>query len=135
MPGELILKPLREADRGRGSESANGSISNLFAITTYPSQPSIKVAICTKNGTVLHVRTDISLDVVFFRTESGNEPVREWLRGLSKAEKRVIGNDIKTVQYGWPMGMPVVRKLEAGLWEVRSRLDQRISRILFTVTR
>jgi len=79
------------------------------------------------------VRTDTKLDVVFFRTESGNEPVREWLRGLSKAEKRVIGSDIKTVQYGWPIGMPVVRKLEAGLWEVRSRLDQRISRILFTV--
>ncbi|MDH3935184.1 MAG: type II toxin-antitoxin system RelE/ParE family toxin [Gammaproteobacteria bacterium] len=79
------------------------------------------------------MRTDISLEVVFFRTESGNEPVREWLRGLSKAEKRVIGSDIKTVQYGWPIGMPVVRKLEAGLWEVRSRLDQRISRILFTV--
>ena len=52
---------------------------------------------------------------------------------MSKAEKRVIGSDIKTVQYGWPIGMPVVRKLEAGLWEVRSRLDQRISRILFTV--
>ena len=71
--------------------------------------------------------------MVFYRTVSGNEPVREWLRGLSKADKRVIGNDIKTVQYGWPIGMPVVRKLDAGLWEVRSRLDQRISRILFTV--
>jgi phage-related protein len=92
-----------------------------------------KLVICTNNGTVLRVRTDKSLDVVFFRTESGNEPVREWLRGLDKADKRVIGNDIKTVQYGWPIGMPVVRKLEAGLWEVRSRLDQRISRILFTV--
>jgi phage-related protein len=102
-------------------------------IATYPWQPSAKVEKCTNYGTVIRVRTDITLDVVFFRTESGNEPVREWLRGLSKAEKRVIGSDIKTVQYGWPIGMPVVRKLEAGLWEVRSRLDQRISRILFTV--
>jgi len=79
------------------------------------------------------VRTDITLDVVFFRTESGNEPVREWLRKLSKVDKRTIGSDIKTVQYGWPIGMPVVRKLDAGLWKVRSWLDQRISRILFTV--
>ena len=79
------------------------------------------------------MRTDTTLEVVFFRTESGNEPVREWLRGLRKTDKRVIGGDIKTVQYGWPIGMPVVRKLDAGLWEVRSRLDQRISRILFTV--
>ena len=52
---------------------------------------------------------------------------------MSKADKRTIGSDIKTVQYGWPIGMPVVRKLDTGLWEVRSRLDQRISRILFTV--
>jgi len=36
----------------------------------------------------------------FFRTESGNEPVREWLRGLRKTDKRVIGSDIKMVQYG-----------------------------------
>lgn len=52
---------------------------------------------------------------------------------MSKADKRTIGSDIKTVQYGWPIGMPVVRKLDTGLWEIRSRLDLRISRILFTV--
>ena len=75
----------------------------------------------------------MSLEVVFYQTGSGNEPVREWLRRLSKADKRTIGSDIKTVQYGWPIGMPVVRKLDTGLWEIRSRLDQRISRILFTV--
>jgi len=75
----------------------------------------------------------MSLEVAFYQTRSGNEPVREWLRGLSKSDKRTIGSDIKTVQYGWPIGMPVVRKLDTGLWEVRSRLDQRISRILFTV--
>ncbi|MDT8388724.1 MAG: type II toxin-antitoxin system RelE/ParE family toxin [Thiogranum sp.] len=64
---------------------------------------------------------------------SGNEPVREWLKGLSKLDKRAIGGDIKTVQYGWPLGMPVVRKMDHGLWEIRSRLDKRIARILFTV--
>ena len=72
-------------------------------------------------------------EVLFYRTESGREPVREWLKNLSRQEKRVIGGDIKTVQYGWPLGMPVVRKLEPGLWEIRSRLDRRIARILFTV--
>ena len=54
----------------------------------------------TKNGTLSCMQTDISLDVVFYQTGSGNEPVREWLRGLSKADKRAIGSDIKTVQYG-----------------------------------
>lgn len=29
--------------------------------------------------------------------------------------------------------MPVVRKMEPGLWEVRCRLDRRIARILFTL--
>lgn len=73
------------------------------------------------------------LEVFFYRTESGTEPVREWLRGLAKPDKRAIGADIKTVQYGWPIGMPVVRKMVPGLWEVRCRLDKRIARILFTV--
>jgi phage-related protein len=71
--------------------------------------------------------------VVFYLTESGKESVRAWLQELSKQDKRIIGGDIKTVQYGWPIGMPVVRKMEPGLWEVRCRLDQRIARILFTV--
>jgi phage-related protein len=76
---------------------------------------------------------EIRLKVVFFRTERGNEPVREWLKSLPLEEKRIIGEDIKTVQFGWPLGMPVVRKMEPGLWEVRSRLPGRIARVLFTV--
>ncbi len=75
----------------------------------------------------------MSLEVFFYRTESGNEPLREWLKGLSKLDKKAIGGDIKTVQYGWPLGMPLVRKLDSGLWEVRCRLGSRIARILFTV--
>jgi phage-related protein len=73
------------------------------------------------------------LDIAFFRAESGSEPVRDWLRTLPKADKRAVGADLKTVQLGWPIGMPVVRKLAPNLWEVRSPLDQRIARILFTV--
>lgn len=64
--------------------------------------------------------TEQPLRVVFYRTASGNEPVREWLRGLSRAEKKIIGEDIKIIQFGWPLGMPLVRKLDTGLWEVRS---------------
>jgi phage-related protein len=76
---------------------------------------------------------EIRLKVVFYRSERGNELVREWLKSLSLDEKRIIGEDIKTVQFGWPLGMPVVRKMEPGLWEVRSRLPGRIARVLFTV--
>src|SRR6266496_460265 len=72
------------------------------------------------------------LSVAFFRTGSGNEPVREWVKSLPREERRIIGEDIKTVQFGWPLGMPLVRKLDNGLWEVRSRLPDRIARVIFT---
>ena len=73
---------------------------------------------------------------IFFRTEAGNEPVREWLRALSSADRRSIGEDIRTVEYGWPLGMPACRPLGEGLHEVRTSLEgNRIARILFYVDR
>lgn len=72
--------------------------------------------------------------VVFFRTDSGREPVREFLQALSRDERKTIGVDIKEVQIGWPLGMPLVRKMAPGLWEIRSSLAGRIARILFTVS-
>ena len=72
--------------------------------------------------------------VLFYRTESGNEPVRKWLQALEKEDKQVIGIDIKTVEYGWPIGMPVSRSLGNGLYEVRSNIsDKRISRVIFII--
>jgi phage-related protein len=76
---------------------------------------------------------DLRLRVVFFRTRRGSEPVREWLQSLPMQEKRILGEDLKTVQFGWPLGMPLVRKLEAGLWELRSTLPSGIARVIFTV--
>lgn len=74
------------------------------------------------------------LAVRFYRTNAGREPVREWLiEQVSPAARRAIGADIKTVQLGWPIGMPVVRKMGAGLWEVRSSIPEGIARVLFTV--
>jgi phage-related protein len=49
-------------------------------------------------------------------------------------DRKTIGEDIKTVQLGWPLGMPLVRHLGGGLWEVRSRLDNRIARVLFVLS-
>ncbi len=42
------------------------------------------------------------LDVRFFLTDAGTEPVREWLKDLPAIERKSIGEDIKTVQFGWP---------------------------------
>jgi phage-related protein len=73
------------------------------------------------------------LRVVFYRTEAGTEPVREWLKGLTREDRRAVGQDVKTAQYGWPLGMPLIRKMEPDLWEVRSHLAQGIARVMFTV--
>ncbi|MBF0388075.1 MAG: type II toxin-antitoxin system RelE/ParE family toxin [Candidatus Omnitrophica bacterium] len=73
------------------------------------------------------------MQVAFYVSQSGREPVRDWLISLSKAEKKLIGEDIKTVQFGWPIGMPVVEKLDRDLWEVRTTLRDKIARVLFTV--
>lgn len=71
------------------------------------------------------------IPVCFYREESGREPVRVWLRELSDEDRKIIGRDIKIVQLDWPIGSPLVKSLGNGLWEIRSRLDNRIVRILF----
>ena len=59
--------------------------------------------------------------------------MRDWLKDLPADERRTIGEDIKTVQYRWPLGMPLVKSLGDGFWEVRSTLPTRIARTLFIV--
>ena len=74
------------------------------------------------------------LIVLFFKTDSGTEPVHDWLRSFSAIDRQIIGADIRTVQVGWPLGMPLVRKIEADLWEVRISLASGIARLFFTVS-
>ena len=72
------------------------------------------------------------IDLVFYRTEAGNEPVRNWLLGLDRASRHEIGLDLMRVQFAWPAGMPLVRPLGDGLFEVRTNLpDTTIARVLF----
>ncbi|MDR2712492.1 MAG: type II toxin-antitoxin system RelE/ParE family toxin, partial [Clostridiales bacterium] len=74
------------------------------------------------------------LPAFFYRLDSGREPVREFLLDLGKTDSTIIGNDIKTVERGWPVGMPVCKPLVSGLWQVRSNLsDNRIARIIFCI--
>src|SRR3984957_7540654 len=60
--------------------------------------------------------------VRFYSTGTGKEPVREWLRCLAEDDRHAVGLDLMRVQFGWPIGMPLVRSLKDGLWEVRSSL-------------
>ena len=74
-----------------------------------------------------------NLNAAFFKTDNGNEPVRDWLLTLTKGERKIIGDDVLKVQYCWPIGMPLVGNLGSGLWEVRSRLGDRVARVIFLV--
>ncbi len=71
------------------------------------------------------------VSVVFFKETTGSEPVRKWLKSLSKENRKIIGNDIKTVETGWPLGMPLVKYLGGQLWEVRSTFKNGIARVIF----
>lgn len=71
---------------------------------------------------------------VFYRTKQGSEPVREFILGLPREDRRIVGSDIATVEYGWPVGKPTCAPLGLGLWEVRSSLTtKRIARVIFTL--
>jgi len=38
------------------------------------------------------------IELVFFRNESGGEPVRDWLKDLDQVERRAIGMDLLRAQ-------------------------------------
>lgn len=73
------------------------------------------------------------LNAVFFKSEMGNEPVRDWLLALTKVDRKQIGEEIAYVQFKWPIGKPQVDHLGGPIWEVRTTLKTRIARVLFAV--
>src|SRR3954469_12481343 len=78
--------------------------------------------------------TPCKIPVVFYRTRSGVETVRGWLRDLDDGDRNAIGQDLMRVQYRWPVGMPLCRAMGEGLWEIRTDLpSNRIARVLFSV--
>lgn len=82
----------------------------------------------------VHLAQVKRVPAVFYRTNSGTDPVRRWLKNLTAEDRRIIGVDIATVEYGWPVGMPVCSPISSrrGLWEVRSMLTGgRIARVPF----
>ena len=75
------------------------------------------------------------LPVRFYQLPTGREPVRDWLRSLAPEDRQAIGDDIRTVEFAWPVGMPICRRMGDGLWEVRSTLPGgRIARVLSCVS-
>jgi hypothetical protein len=70
----------------------------------------------------------------FYRSDSGREPVQDWLKSLDAEDRRIIGEDIKDIEFSWRIGMPLVHSPGRELWEVRSSLPHgRIARVIFCV--
>lgn len=94
---------------------------------------SLKQKVSTKYGTIASRKDSWSFHkILFYCTASGREPVREWLKKIDPASRKRIGEDLYTLQLGWPIGMPLARKLEPNLWELRSHISSGIARIMFT---
>jgi hypothetical protein len=74
------------------------------------------------------------IPLIFYRSETGVEPVREWLQGLPEVERHAIGSDLLRAQWQWPVGMPLCRPMGSGLWEIRTDLEtRRTARVLICV--
>ena len=74
------------------------------------------------------------LPAAFYATDRGNEPVREWLKSLDAGDRRTVGLDIATAEFGWPVGMPLCKSLGKGLFEIRSNISSnRIARVMFVI--
>lgn len=90
---------------------------------------------CTNIDTLPLVRRVKRLPAMFYALPSGREPVRDWLKELDLDDRKIVGEDIKDVEFSWPIGMPICRPLGSGLWEVRSDLSRgRIGRVLFCIS-
>ena len=91
------------------------------------------MSVCTRKGTIA-ADNQKRIPALFYQSESGKQPVRDWLMQLEVAERKTIGVDIKTVEFGWPIGMPSCRAMGKGLYEVRSSLaNGKIARVLFCI--
>jgi phage-related protein len=72
------------------------------------------------------------LHAAFFAYENGSQPVREWLLSLDDESRELIGLDLATVEFEWPVGEPLIKKV-GEFWELRTRLEIGWSRVFFII--
>jgi phage-related protein len=107
--------------------------------------PTASLITCTLYGTVYtrahqegtSMTNSVRLkrvEAFFFENESGREPVRDWLIALPRDDRRDVGRGLMTLEFGWPIGMPLARAMGQGLHELRIDLSNRRSaRVLFYI--
>lgn len=79
-----------------------------------------------------HHPPDGLAEVVFYRRErDGNEPVYDWLKSLTAADRRILATELRTLQMSFAVGMPMARRLNHRLWVLRVPLEKRVARIVF----
>jgi len=59
--------------------------------------------------------------------------VRDFLVKLKREDRKIIGADIFMVQEGFPLGYPLVEKVDKDLWEIRSIITDGVCRIFSTI--
>ena len=82
---------------------------------------------------IVYMKRKNPLACVFFETEQKNQPVRDFLLKLQREDRKKVGADIFTVQEGFPLGYPLVEKIDHDIWEIRSTIADGICRIFFTI--
>ena len=71
----------------------------------------------------------VDMNVIYYKTSSGKEPVREYIDSLPVADQAIILADIKLINvYGIFEAPIITRKLQEKLWEIKTgtRHQQRI---------
>ena len=79
------------------------------------------------------MKRETPLKCVFYKTEQNNQPVRDFILKQEREDKKIIGADIFTVQIGFPLGYPLVEKVDKDIWGIRSIITNGICRIFFTI--
>lgn len=70
--------------------------------------------------------------IEYYRSPSGREPVKEFIGGLSPKDRTRILRGLLLLEEFWPrLGMPHVRSIGRGLWELRVDGERKTFRIFF----
>ena len=82
---------------------------SLLRVVRIPVKPITDSGVkpITQSGQADHLSERSDAGVRFFHLTGGREPVREWLWKLSRDDRRLIGQDLMKVEFGWPCGPPL----------------------------
>ena len=70
--------------------------------------------------------------ILFYTTPAGNAPVKDFIRKLSATKRAATIEEVDLLEeFGIELGMPHARPLSNGLWELRARAADGLTRIIY----